>query len=163
MFGREEGSVIWEGTKPQSTGLRPCDHWMRRNRSWGSLGQWRNNWINGSDRWYDKVHWALLFHKRHLKGRGLLKAYKAHNPSIPWQCGTLNTLLHVWYYGSNTCTTWNNAQHCPRPWSSDIRIDFEFQYFLLMCSNVYKGKQVTWSFDQLSKSNKVWITNVNLI
>jgi hypothetical protein len=26
---------------------------------------------------------ALLLHKRHLKERGLLKAYKAHNPSIP--------------------------------------------------------------------------------
>jgi len=41
--------------------------------------------------WYhNKVHWTLLFHKRHLKGRGLLKVYRAHNRGIPWQCGTLN-------------------------------------------------------------------------
>jgi len=70
----------------------------------------------------DKVHWVLLFHKRHLKRRGLLKAYKAHNPSIPWQCGTLNTPPHVWHYCPNTCTTGGKAQHCPRPWSFDTMI-----------------------------------------
>jgi hypothetical protein len=70
----------------------------------------------------DKVQWALLFHKRHLKKRGLLKAYKAHNPSIPWQCGTLNTPPHVWHYCPNTCTTGGKTQHCPRPWSSDTMI-----------------------------------------
>jgi hypothetical protein len=31
----------------------------------------------------------------HLKGRDLLKAYKAYNPSIPWQCGTLNNLVAI--------------------------------------------------------------------
>jgi hypothetical protein len=39
---------------------------------------------------YDKVHWTLFFHKRHLKRRGLLEAYKTHNSSILWQCETLN-------------------------------------------------------------------------
>jgi len=44
-----------------------------------------------------EVTWALFILKRHLKGRGLLKAYKAHNLCIPWQCGTLNTPPHVWH------------------------------------------------------------------
>jgi len=43
---------------------------------------------NGSRDYNDKVHWALLFHKMHVKGGCLLKAYKAHNPGILWQCGT---------------------------------------------------------------------------
>jgi hypothetical protein len=52
----------------------------------------------GKDKVKDiEVTLALLIPKRHLKGRGLLKAYKAHNPGIPWQCGTLNTLPHVWH------------------------------------------------------------------
>jgi len=57
-----------------------------------------------------------------LKGRGLFKVYKTHNPSIHWQCGTLNTPPHVWGYCPNTCTTGGNAQHYPRPWSSDTII-----------------------------------------
>jgi len=107
--------------------------------------------------WYhNKVHWTLLFHKMHFKGRCLLKAYKAYNTVIPsafiislfiifycilkvinmiksiepysstkryfmrksllkawkaynpvilWQCGTLNTPSHVWYYFPNMCIT----------------------------------------------------------
>jgi hypothetical protein len=30
-----------------------------------------------------KTNFLIKFNKRHLKGRSLLKAYKAHNPSIP--------------------------------------------------------------------------------
>jgi hypothetical protein len=81
--------------------------------------------------WYhDKVQWALLFHKRHLKERGLLKAYKAHNPVIPWQCGTLNTDPHVWHYCPNTCTTGGKTQHYPR---SSSRVT-------LLSKHVYNGR-----------------------
>jgi hypothetical protein len=46
----------------------------------------------------------LPIHKRYFKGRCLLKAYKIHNSSIPWQCETLNTppsciaLLSIYVY-----------------------------------------------------------------
>lgn len=73
---------------------------------------------------FNKVHWALLFHKRYLKRRSLLKAYKVHNPNIPWQCETLNTLPHVWHYCPNTCTTGEKAQYCSKPWSSNTIIKF---------------------------------------
>jgi hypothetical protein len=82
----------------------------------------------------DKVHWALLFYKIHLKGRALLKAYKVHNSSIHWQCETLNTPFHVWHYCPNTCTTRGKAQHYPRSWSSDTMIKSIEPYSSTKCT-----------------------------
>jgi hypothetical protein len=108
----------------------PSTHWQCGTLS-GTIVQTRVQWEEGSilskalKLWYhDKVYWTLLFHKRHLKRICLLKAYKTHNPGMPWQCGTLNMPPHMWHYCPNTCTTKGKTQHCPKPWSFDTMIKF---------------------------------------
>jgi hypothetical protein len=69
-------------------------HVFNIGREWLTLS--KGLWL-----WYHiKVTWALLILKRHFKGRGLLKAYKAHNPNKPWQCRTLNStdLYDIFYW-----------------------------------------------------------------
>jgi hypothetical protein len=58
-----------------------------------------------------KSLWALLTLKIRLKGRGLLKAYKAHNPSIPWQYRTLNLLKAYKAHNPGICWTLNTPLH----------------------------------------------------
>jgi len=71
-------------TRPLMCGIFLAKHVFNIGRECPTLS--KGLWL-----WYHiKVTWALLIPKRHLKGRGLLKAYKAHNPGKPWQCGTLN-------------------------------------------------------------------------
>jgi len=43
--------------------------------------------------WLNLHKWSS--NRRHLKGKCLLKAYKAHNLGIPWQYKTLNTNI-IW-------------------------------------------------------------------
>jgi hypothetical protein len=88
----------------------------------------------------------------------LLKAYKAHNPIIPWQCGTLNTPPHVWHYCPNTCTTGGKAQYCPRPWSSDTMIKFIEPY------SSTKGTLREEVCSKLIKpTTQVYLSNVGLL
>jgi len=122
--------------------------------------------------YYNKVHWTLLFHKMHFKGRCLLKAYKAYNTVIPsafiislfiiFYCilKVINMIKSIEPYSSTKCTLWEKV--CSRLKKPTIQLYFGNVGLLtrpltcaLLSKHVYYRREDLTLFNAL----KLWYYN----